>query len=78
MNRARPKLLSLHHHPGGAEPNGHENFAYIGDVLWQREANETFEAFERRTREAALAPGQHCIIFGGLRQLTGEELRCGE
>jgi len=51
---------------GGLEPNGHENFAQIGDLLWRREANETVDAFHRRVREAAIASGKRFVVFGGL------------
>jgi hypothetical protein len=58
---------------GGLEPNGHENLAHIGDLLWRREANETVDAFQRRVREAATASREHCIIFGGLPPMPVEE-----
>jgi len=51
---------------GGLEPNGQENFAHIGGLLWRREANETVDAFHRRVREAAIASGNRFVFFGGL------------
>jgi len=51
---------------GGLEPNGHENFAHIGDLLWRREAGETVEAFHQRAKEAAIASGKRFVFFGGL------------
>jgi hypothetical protein len=57
---------------GGLEPNGsQQDFAHIGDLLWQRAANETVDAFQCRVREAATASGERFVVFGGLsRPLT--------
>ncbi len=65
MNRVRPKLLSIVI-VGGLPGDRHENFAQAGDMLWEREANETVADFQRRAREAALSSGQRFIVFGGL------------
>ena len=51
---------------GGLEPNGQDNFAQIGGLLWRREANEAVDAFQRRVREAAVASGKRFVAFGGL------------
>jgi hypothetical protein len=72
LRKAREPGLYCTTIQGGLEPNGHENFAHIGGVLFQREANETVDAFQHRVRETALASGHNHVVFGGLPRMPCE------
>jgi hypothetical protein len=58
---------------GGLEPDASGDFAQFGDVLLEREAGETIEAFQIRAREAAVAAGCGHVIFGGLRPMNFDD-----
>jgi hypothetical protein len=42
------------------------NFAYAGEHRWDRDDGEEFEAFVRRSADAAIAAGEMAINVGGL------------
>jgi hypothetical protein len=52
---------------GGLKDDASGDFAQFGDVLIDREAGETIEAFQIRARDAARAAGAGFVTFGGLR-----------
>ena len=54
----------------GGEEHGHENFAQYGDTLIERRDGESRDDFHRRAREAAVAAGAACVVFGGLRLMN--------
>jgi hypothetical protein len=51
----------------GGLQDGVADIAQFGDVLIEREAGETIEAFQIRARDAARAAGAEFVTFGGLR-----------
>jgi hypothetical protein len=56
---------------GGLEDDATGDFATVGDVLIEREPDETVDDF--RARAAAVAAGRDCVVFGGLRPMNFED-----
>ena len=55
---------------GGLEPDATGDVAQFGDVLIEREPDESTEEFQRRARATAQAAGCGFVAFGGLPEIT--------